>query len=135
MRLLIFSVLVLYGFNAIAQCTKDTECKGDRICNKGTCMAPTQNAPSPKADKAIAPKADLGTKQISEALSKTLQDQLSCARSPEPAKTLRALRARGVIGKTPVMSVDGMRIFDTKMQISVFGFKVLQVTGLSLIHI
>lgn len=28
----------------LAQCMKDTDCKGDRICDKGICVAPTNHA-------------------------------------------------------------------------------------------
>lgn len=129
MRALIFTVLVFFGGNSIAQCTKDTECKFDRICNKGACITPTHSPPSPKKAGALAPKSEVWSKDMSDAMSKTLQDQLSCVRKPEPAQTLRELRARGVIGNTPVTSVDGMNIFAVKKPISVFGFKVLQVTG------
>ena len=35
---------------AEAQCTKDSDCKGERICEKGTCAEPAvQGAPAPPA--------------------------------------------------------------------------------------
>jgi hypothetical protein len=42
--------LLGWASSAGAQCTKDTECKGDRICNEGACMAP------PAARQALAPQ-------------------------------------------------------------------------------
>lgn len=45
---------------ALAQCTKDTDCKGDRICEKGVCTSPpTQRSSVPAATQvqdAPAPK-------------------------------------------------------------------------------
>lgn len=129
MRPLIFAALVFYGSNCHAQCTKDTDCKFDRVCDKGTCVTPTRATPSPKKAGAPGPKSDTPPQELLAAMGKTLQDQLSCDRKPEPAKTLRALRAKGIIGSTPVESVDGMHIFAVKKPISVFGFNVLHVTG------
>ncbi len=44
-------VLALASGNAAAQCTKDTDCKGDRICSGGECVesaAPAASPPRPK---------------------------------------------------------------------------------------
>ena len=41
---------------AEAQCTKDTDCKGDRICMKGSCLAPNA-APTPVPASPGAPAA------------------------------------------------------------------------------
>jgi hypothetical protein len=41
--------LLGWASSARAQCTKDTECKGDRICNEGVCMDP------PASRQALAP--------------------------------------------------------------------------------
>lgn len=46
-----FAVAGLTAMPAFAQCTKDTDCKGDRICSKGMCVEP--NAPTP--NPAVAP--------------------------------------------------------------------------------
>ncbi|HEY8211436.1 MAG TPA: hypothetical protein VIG99_28325 [Myxococcaceae bacterium] len=40
------SVLAVPGV-ALAQCTKDTECKGDRVCERGACVSPSERAPAP----------------------------------------------------------------------------------------
>lgn len=34
------AAVVLWGRLGMADCTKDTDCKGDRICTKGACIAP-----------------------------------------------------------------------------------------------
>ncbi len=40
--LLCAAVLLSYAAPALAQCSKDTDCKGDRVCNEaGRCVAPT----------------------------------------------------------------------------------------------
>ena len=42
---------------AHAECTKDTECKGDRVCNAGVCVAPTNSPAAPAAAPAAPPAA------------------------------------------------------------------------------
>ena len=49
---LILSLFPLAGF---PQCTKDTDCKGDRICEQGQCVNPGKSQPA-KPDKAKVPK-------------------------------------------------------------------------------
>ena len=44
--LLSLSALLFSGV-ARAQCTKDVECKGDRVCTNGVCAAPDAVAPAP----------------------------------------------------------------------------------------
>jgi hypothetical protein len=38
--LITIALTSLFAGQALAQCTKDTDCKGDRICDKGACMSP-----------------------------------------------------------------------------------------------
>lgn len=45
-NLYIASILLLAMTSAYSQCTKDNECKGDRICEKGICVAPGTFVPS-----------------------------------------------------------------------------------------
>lgn len=47
-------LLALISTSAYAQCTKDTDCKGSRVCNEGMCVAP---APSdaPVAEPQLPP--------------------------------------------------------------------------------
>lgn len=42
---------------AYAQCSKDTDCKGDRVCNKGECMEPVSASPAPAATQPPAAPA------------------------------------------------------------------------------
>jgi hypothetical protein len=39
---------------AFAECTMDTDCKGDRICEQGVCVSPTNATPAPAAPAAPA---------------------------------------------------------------------------------
>ncbi len=50
-------VLLLAGSTAVAQCTKDTDCKGDRVCVSGACVDATTELPPPPAP-AVAPRPD-----------------------------------------------------------------------------
>lgn len=46
---------------AYAQCTKDTECKGDRVCERGACVSPaerTQPPPPPQPEYTPPPPAN-----------------------------------------------------------------------------
>jgi hypothetical protein len=53
LKLSIFSLAVLVSLEARAACTKDTDCKGDRVCEKGKCVAPS-DAPTAKSGAAPA---------------------------------------------------------------------------------
>ncbi len=67
------SAAAISGTNS-AQCMKDTDCKGDRICDKGTCKNPQVDAPS------------IETTDTSAAVTTArLKDQDSSARMPPSA--------------------------------------------------
>jgi hypothetical protein len=124
-------LLAACTLGASAQCMKDTDCKGDRICEKGACTAPvppsalsrslTPPVPAPQPNDLLAGGSD--------PVSLALMDQLKCASNPEPGKAFRALRTRGYIGPKPKLGVDGMSIFDVVRPVTVFGYKVLEITG------
>ncbi len=47
--------------STLAQCGKDTDCKGDRICDNGTCIAPTattQNSPLAATEPSPPPSTE-----------------------------------------------------------------------------
>ena len=111
-----------------AQCSKDTECKLDRVCEKGVCVAPRLQDKKATSSLSKSAASSEWLPETSIAVGKALQDQLGCKEKPEPGKALRALRARGVIDK-PSLAIDGMNIFPTKRKFFVFGQRVLEVTG------
>jgi hypothetical protein len=43
--IIVLSVLVFFDSSAFAQCTKDTDCKGDRVCQDGTCVESQPSVP------------------------------------------------------------------------------------------
>lgn len=127
MRSIALLSLFIWG-TAQAQCTKDTDCKGDRICEKQICVAPAPSVTTGKS--AITPAAlPADRPQGDDAVNQALQAQLTCASDPEPGKALMALRTRGYIGLKPSMSIDGMNIYKVVKPLKVFGFRVLEVTG------
>lgn len=129
MRHVLLSLFLFVSLSAAAQCSKDTECKGNRICDKGVCTAPSPNQPQSVNASTVAVKDNAWSDEVANVVASALQDQLTCASRPEPGKALRALRTREAIGPKPIVSVDGMNIFAVTKPISVFGFKALQVTG------
>lgn len=64
-----------------AQCTKDTDCKGDRVCEGGTCIAPGAPVPAPAASSS-EPAASPAPASPAPATSAT-----SIAAEPEPRRT------------------------------------------------
>jgi hypothetical protein len=64
----VVAVLTLYCSNTYAQCLKDTDCKGDRICEQGKCVSPKQKPGEPKA-KQPAPTAPAASLQPAPAAS------------------------------------------------------------------
>jgi hypothetical protein len=108
-----------------AQCTKDTDCKGDRICEKGICTAP----PATSFQTRNAPQPSTATDDLDAKISRALEDQLRCISAPEPGKALRALHSHGYIGNKPALRVDGMNIYTLLKPLSVFGYKVREITG------
>lgn len=130
MRSLVLWSLALLSTTAAAQCMKDTDCKGDRICEKGVCTAPNQQSEASKSlTVPVTPLPSVATADGIDPISLALMDQLKCSSNPEPGKALRALRSRGYIGPKPKLAVDGMSIFDVVKPVTVFGYKVLEVTG------
>lgn len=121
------SLILLLATPAItyAQCSKDTDCKGDRICEKGVCTAPPITPPQTR-NTAPPPQA---TDDLDAKISRALEDQLRCTSQPEPGKALRALRSRGYIGNKAALSVDGMNIYRLLKPLTVFGYKVREITG------
>ena len=128
MRLI--ALLPFFFWGAVqAQCTKDTDCKGDRVCEKGVCMAPTAMTSVAKALTAPLPASNAAPSEGADPIGLALQDQLKCASNPEPGKALRALRSRGYIGLKPKTAIDGRMVFEVTKPVTVFGYKVLEVTG------
>lgn len=126
---LITTLLFLLSGAAYAQCTKDTDCKGERICEKQICVAPNSTPLSIKASLSVMANTPAPQKDAGDITGKAYEDQLRCASDPEPGKALKALRLKGYIGTKPSSSVDGMNIFTVIKPMTVFGFRVLEVAG------
>lgn len=114
---------------AQAQCTKDTDCKGERICEKQICVAPSPVTNLEKNSRTPNISSSNTSKDGTDAVSQGLQDQLTCTSNPEPGKALKTLRTRGYIGQKPKLSIDGMNIYAVVKPLTIFGFRVLEVSG------
>lgn len=81
MRIALFLLTLGLAYPAAAQCTKDTDCKGDRVCVDGKCQDPAPPAPAPTPPPATpAPKkaeAPAPTKSPLLALAKELAEKIN----------------------------------------------------------
>lgn len=63
---------ILFASNIAAQCTKDTDCKGDRICRTGSCVDPgttsTSAAPVPEIEGETKDQAKEDFERVKAAL-------------------------------------------------------------------
>jgi len=60
------ALALLWSSHASAQCTKDTDCRGDRICQQGTCVSPAPpppNVSAPAPGPAAAP-VEMGSRRL-----------------------------------------------------------------------
>lgn len=128
-RFLLVVVLLGAAGTAFSQCTKDIDCKGDRICEKGTCMTPGMSAGTPPF--AVPPvlvipmNMTMGATEMGRNLEKVLQ----CERNPEPVVVLGTLAAHHYIGPKAKAAIDGAEVFDLKRPLSVYRLKVIEVSG------
>jgi hypothetical protein len=99
----VFVSIVLSGTWAVrGQCTKDTDCKGDRICVKGVCTAPGQNASS----------AQPSSQQNSEAVSQPSEAEVkACVAALEGLGGMYGSVLRVEYG-APMSSQGGMTEMD-----------------------
>jgi hypothetical protein len=88
---------------AQAQCSKDTDCKGERVCEQGACVTPTAlpaaPAPPPEAAPAPAPPvngADAGTA--------TPRDPVGTSAAPAPVDAPAEARPQMVRHSTGMMA-------------------------------
>ena len=110
----------------MAQCMKDTDCKGDRICEKGVCAAPTQQQSVLPAPIEAAPATQAQTP--SNASAKALEDQLACTKSPDPGAAIRAMVKNGLLKDTD-NGADGIPVFAPTAPLTVYGKRVTFVAG------
>lgn len=116
--------VVLFGWtlSAFAQCTKDTDCRLDRICEQGRCVwAPFKKDDGPKPPPATS-KAPLSAADLAEVF-------LVCARSPEPGPVFARLRNEGFIGAARSPMADGVPEYVVTKPLTIFGFRVREVSG------
>jgi hypothetical protein len=131
-------MVVHWASSAHAQCTKDTDCKGDRICNDGACMDPTPPAalaplPAPEPPAAIAPPAPTSPGAIPDAIpdaSRAPRGDESAAReesavateprSPAMATTGLVLTALGTVSLVTTAILAGKGVADQNASESAF---------------
>ena len=66
--------------------------------------------------------------QVLAAAGTLLEDQLTCLSSPKPALVIRSMIHNGLVEKTKY-GVDGSPVLRAKKMITVFGARLLYVTG------
>lgn len=79
-----FVVVTSLTISAHAQCTKDTECKGDRVCDAGRCAGPPP--PASTAPPAVAP-APARPPDAVEPASSAPEVTVETTSAPRPAVT------------------------------------------------
>lgn len=106
------------------QCQKDTDCKGDRICESGVCASPAENTnPSGKSASSDKVAAD-----IVRATELALKDQLDCRSNPSPGAAIRAMLKNGLLVETD-NGADGIPVFATTRPLFVYGKPITYVAG------
>ena len=124
-RFLLLGLLVLHT-PAGAQCTKDTDCKGDRICEQRVCVSPSRGSPALVAPQIISPS---GASSAPPSLQARLEQSLLCQRDPNPVAALAALKKGGLIESAPREVSDGAPVHRANAPLTVFGFPVTEVSG------
>lgn len=69
------------------------------------------------------------SKTLAERTTQAIQNMLACTSNPEPGNALGALRNTGYIGEKPKRVIDGMNVYAVLKFVSVFGYRVLYITG------
>lgn len=111
---------------AMAQCMKDTDCKGDRICEQGICAAPTAQQSVVQAENAEVPAAP--EQSLANASAKALEDQLACSTSPDAGAAIRAMLENGLLKRTD-NGADGIPVLAPTVPLTVYGKRVTFVAG------
>lgn len=122
---LMAAVVWFASASAHAQCTKDTDCKGLRVCDAGQCTGPApsedteerKDSPPPEAAAAPVERAPASAK-VTEASSKPELD--------EPAPRETAMRARStplVIAGSVALSLSSIGLYVT------YGASIIGVFG------
>ena len=111
---------------AMAQCMKDTDCKGDRICEQGVCAAPTAQQSLAQATNAGVPAAK--EQSLTNASAKALEDQLACSSSPDAGAAIRAMLENGLLKRTD-NGADGIPVLAPTVSLTVYGKRVTFVAG------
>lgn len=122
MRLIAAALLLGFALNASAQCTKDTDCRFDRICEQGRCMSPPtkkDEAGKTTTNPALAPMSSADFAEV----------VLVCVRSPEPGAVLSRLKSDGFIDVPREPIADGVPEFVVKRPLNLFGFRAREVSG------
>ena len=87
---------------AQAQCSKDTDCKGERVCEQGACVTPSAAlppAPAPPADAAPATPVN-----GAEPAGVTPKDPFGTSAAPAPIDTPTEVRPKMVRHSTGMMA-------------------------------
>lgn len=99
-------------------CSRDTDCKGDRICENKVCVTPSASTSRIKQT----------AKNSSAASIRALEDQLRCLENPQPGKALLALIDNRLLSE-PTEYMDGVPNLIPIGDLKLFGRSVVSIHG------
>lgn len=121
-----FAIVVALGFWPViseAQCTKDIECRGDRICEGGKCVYPPSRSTDAKPKPSAAAAPDLAPSL------KAIEQALACTSKPSPGKVVLELQRNEMIERKASANIDSINYFRVTKPFEVWGLKVTHVIG------
>ena len=95
---IVIAIILSLSGESLAQCTKDTDCKGERVCYSGRCLfeEEAREALSKSKEKESSTREKPAPKQKADAISrKEAEDISGCSRDKGSTKVVRRLVKRG----------------------------------------
>jgi hypothetical protein len=122
---------LFYCSSAVAQCTKDVECKGSRVCEKGMCVAPNGGTLLQKVDtpKVLAPQ-EIDAKYTDPEVGIAYAIQLNKSDSTRMGKSGLAIQAYmrdEIVDRKPISRIDYTDYYVTKKPMKFMGHDLIVI--------